>query len=458
MSLIETSGAAFQPVAPLSTKPRASAATIAAQVAASMARELPMMWDLPDVGIWKGVPLALAAGGPSLARTLDEMFSMLVVACGSSHDFLVDHELVPDYCVVCDPDEISAGFLRHSNKYTTYLIASCCHPAVFDALTGCQVYLWHSAGMCDGDRDRMIAGGCTVTLKAINIAILLGYSDLHFFGLDSSFDETGDHSYEHAFGPRDVIDIRVNGTGRVFKTSPEFLAQAQHFQEMLREEGHLFTATVHGDGMIAEMQKVGHDFQRYEREKYERMWAQPAYRKHSIGEQCVDMAIAELGITPVDTLLHIHDGVVDFGCGSGRAVKKFLDRGVPAKGVDFVNALDPDIDILFGLYDLTGDIGITPGADDWGYCTDVMEHIPPPFVDAVLRNIATICRRGAFFTIACYDDAMGALIGEKLHLSVNPPEWWADKLAEFWPLVRFRADNTDGLPRVFATVFHEETK
>lgn len=451
MLALDTSGAVFQPVAPLSTRPRTSMEVIAAQTEATMARGLPMIWDMPGIGKEKGVPLALAAGGPSLRTTMRELHDYQgqagnVVACGSSHDYLVTNGIVPRYCVVCDPDAISADFLTRASPGTVYLIASCCHADVFDALYDRRVFVWHSAGMCGRDRDRMIAGGCTVTLKTINLAIVLGYSDLHFFGFDSSFADGDEHAYAHSFGPRETIDIRVNGTGRVFKTSTEFLAQAQHFQEMLASEGHLFTATVHGDGMIAEMMRVGANFQAHEREKYRRIWEEPRYRLHSIGEDMVGVAHAMLGMRPGDT-------VIDFGCGPGRAVKIMRTKlKLDAVGVDFAANAPEGLGLgEFICADITEPL---PGGAMWGYCTDVMEHLAGPMIDGVLANIAS-CTRGAFFTIALGDENMGTLIGEKLHLTVQPAEWWAERLREYWPDVRWQEDRSAAIPRMVAACFHE---
>jgi hypothetical protein len=58
-----------------------------------------------------------------------------------------------------------------------------------------------------------------------------------------------------------------------------------------------------------------------------------------------------------------------------------------------------------------------------------MEHVPPEEVDAVLANIVTSARK-VFFCISTVPDRMGALIGEDLHLTVQPPAWWRELLVE----------------------------
>jgi hypothetical protein len=63
----------------------------------------------------------------------------------------------------------------------------------------------------------------------------------------------------------------------------------------------------------------------------------------------------------------------------------------------------------------------------YGYCTDVMEHIPEQDVDRVLSNILASANK-VFFQIDCEDDKLGTLIGERLHLTVRPYAWWLEKL------------------------------
>ena len=67
---------------------------------------------------------------------------------------------------------------------------------------------------------------------------------------------------------------------------------------------------------------------------------------------------------------------------------------------------------------------------DWSFCCDVLEHIPPEKVDAVLQTILRSTDRGGLLTIAHYPDSMGSRIGETLHLTVKPWAWWAERLTD----------------------------
>ena len=163
-----------------------------------------------------------------------------------------------------------------------------------------------------------------------------------------------------------------------------------------------------------------------ERDKYSRMWANWQYRQASPGERLVPVFIAESGYSRGETL-------IDVGCGSGRAAGKLCNAGLIVTGLDITpNCLDSDMKARLPF--IEGCLWNLPRAYQpfcWFYCTDVMEHIPPEHVDAALDNLKRIAKKG-FFQIALFDEAYGNLIGEKLHLTIQPREWWMEKLGSRW--------------------------
>jgi len=92
--------------------------------------------------------------------------------------------------------------------------------------------------------------------------------------------------------------------------------------------------------------------------------------------------------------------------------------------------------MTFEVQDLTRPIN---GLSRFGLCTDVMEHIPPDDIDTVLRNIVLSCRH-CYFQISCVPDVMGSLIGEQLHLTVQPYAWWLEKFRELGCNIHFSQD------------------
>lgn len=233
---------------------------VRSNVAANLKRDLPRLHDLPDRRKSKLMaPIALVGGGPSLKKTLNELRAFPdIMVCSSAHDYVVKQGFSPKYAVVCDAHPVTASFLQHPVKDCTYLIASMCDVTVFDALKDHNVIMWNAT--C-GDRDAFngepsIDGGCTGILRAILIADYLGWTNQHFFGLDSSFEDDVEYAYEgNPENTSPIIDAKVRG--HWFKSTGSWLGQAEHFREMCVTMRHVFIPTVHGNGLIAAMLNHG---------------------------------------------------------------------------------------------------------------------------------------------------------------------------------------------------------
>jgi hypothetical protein len=167
-----------------------------------------------------------------------------------------------------------------------------------------------------------------------------------------------------------------------------------------------------------------------EADKYRAMWKHPQYRAVAPGEQVAGLFLEQAHPKP-------GSDVIDFGAGTGRgALMLAFLGGVKVRMLDFAdNCLDPDVReslttqahaLCFAKQDLTDPI---PWAAPYGFCTDVLEHIPPEQLDAVLTNILKSAQH-VFFQVSCVPDACGALIGQPLHLSVHPYAWWLAKLRD----------------------------
>jgi 2-polyprenyl-3-methyl-5-hydroxy-6-metoxy-1,4-benzoquinol methylase len=73
-----------------------------------------------------------------------------------------------------------------------------------------------------------------------------------------------------------------------------------------------------------------------------------------------------------------------------------------------------------------------PKAYDWVISIDVMEHIPTIDVPMTISNIYDSTREGAAFLISTRPDRGGKKIGQILHMTVRPPEWWVKEFGKFF--------------------------
>lgn len=242
---------------------------------------LPRIHRLPGFMQNKGPDrkIALIGGGPTLKKYIDVLknWDGETIVCGSPNDYVIEQGIVPTFTAVCDPDAIMALYLKNTHPDVTYLVASGCHDAVFERLKDNKIVLWH----CHSDEysDQMqkadpeyfgIGGGCTIGLRALSIAVVMGYQNIHFFGFDSCMDpddpKEGHHAYkfvtpEEQIG--EIYEIRVGslfdgakGASRVYHCAGYQLAQAEQFKQFYAQYGKSFVPTFHGGGLLAETAKV----------------------------------------------------------------------------------------------------------------------------------------------------------------------------------------------------------
>lgn len=161
-----------------------------------------------------------------------------------------------------------------------------------------------------------------------------------------------------------------------------------------------------------------------ERAKYTEIWSDvPDYRKYSPGMENVSRFMDIIKPEKFSSLL-------DIGCGTGGAGLQFVREGLSVRWIDITDAgLDEDVPrdhfIQAALW-----MDWWEGRQvsfDYGFCCDVMEHIPTEYSMLVIDRILSSCET-AWFQIALVHDQFGAAIGQPLHLTVKPFGWWLERL------------------------------
>jgi len=185
-----------------------------------------------------------------------------------------------------------------------------------------------------------------------------------------------------------------------------------------------------------------------ERSKYERMWELDSYRERSPGERFFLRAWADMHPEVY------RDSLCDWGIGTGRAATLFQKRGLRVEGVDIAHNAAREFDGKVWV----GPMWAPPIPDDhkftFGYCTDVMEHLPPEMVVESLKRIKKHTVVECWFSIANFHDREGDRIGEKLHLCVRPADWWAASFARVFPQFYFYSENKHYIVRAFSENHH----
>ena len=199
-----------------------------------------------------------------------------------------------------------------------------------------------------------------------------------------------------------------------------------------------------------------------EQAKYQVMWTHENYRKFSPGERIVDRfqligMLKDMGVR----------SILDAGCGSGKLMRRLLEdesAGFDVNGLDIAeNCLDP---YFAPLKDDILKVGVLWDSNDFNriydaiICTDVLEHIPQEKVPLVLKNLFVCSRRFCLLGIALVPDSCGpGLLGEPLHLTVEPAQWWLKQIQTAgFPDIRYLIDKDEAGQNFWLHVFLPKTK
>ena len=149
------------------------------------------------------------------------------------------------------------------------------------------------------------------------------------------------------------------------------------------------------------------------RKEQETLHENPNYGVASVGyAPIVSNLINKIGVTEV----------LDYGAGKGRLAK----------------SINPDHKVTVRHYD--------PGVKDWSNapdsaqfvaCIDVLEHIEPEYLDAVLDDLARVTEFYGFFTVHTGPAVKMLSDGRNAHLIQEPPAWWLPKILERFELLQF---------------------
>lgn len=232
------------------------------------ALSLPYPW-VNGVAPPKVKPISVCGAAPSLADTYNDLCGD-VMATNSAIPWLHDRGVTVDYAMMFDAHPGMVKFARRI-KGCRYYLASRCDPAVFEALRGEDIVLWHALGdiglvemleemeLPPEKRVECVMGGSTAVTRGIYLAPALGYHDIHIYGADSSMKDGETHV---AGSLVDEEDIEVMFRGKKYRTTPWLAKQAKEFHVCIAP---LVAAgckiTVHGEGLLPDIwrwMKSGH--------------------------------------------------------------------------------------------------------------------------------------------------------------------------------------------------------
>jgi len=370
-------------------------------------------------------PIACVCFGPSLNETWEEIRDFkYVMTCSGAHKFLVERGIIPTWHVDLDPRPHKVQLIGQPQHETEYLIASTCHPNMFELLKDYNVTLWHIFSDTEEAKrilpygEWALTGGCSVGLRTLGLARFLGFTDIHVFGMDGNDGATGKHAAAHPNQPPERFKVEFGG--RTWWTTPAMLQPAKDTEHELDQLPDV-DATFHGDGLCQAMMK------NYKRKppaspallafQKERLITED-FRELNAKLHRDNMAYGVGGGRHAKVVLALVESlkttsILDYGCGKGYLAKELAfpiweyDPAVPGKEAE-------------------------PRPADIVTCTDVLEHIEPECLKYVLAHLSTLSKRVMYAVIhlgpasKCYAD------GRNTHLIQKSKAWWLERVGQFF--------------------------
>lgn len=111
--------------------------------------------------------------------------------------------------------------------------------------------------------------------------------------------------------------------------------------------------------------------------------------------------------------------VLDYGCG-----KCTLAKSLPELNIHNYDPAIPEHALI-------------PVPHDIVVCTDVLEHIEPECLDAVLDDLQRLTKRAGFFVVATRPAKKVLDDGRNAHLIQKSYRWWLPKFMERFELINF---------------------
>ncbi len=387
-------------------------------------------------------PIAIVCFGPSLNDTWEKVKDFeFKMTCSGSHKFMVSRGVIPTWHVEVDPRPHKVQLIGPPHPDVEYLICSACHKAVFDHLAGFNVRRWHSYNPDENEAlntwpagEWALTGGSNVGLRCLTMARFFGFSDLHIFGMDGCEGASGKHAAEHPNQPKGFHEVEYGG--RTWRTTPSMLECAKQTGREIDMLGGVKT-TFYGEGLTQALMRD------YVPQKLSGAGLVAFVKEATISEEYRQLNVK------------LHEDQITYGAGGQRhaeTVKKIV-AGIKTADNSFPSVLDYGCGkgmlgkaLPFPIWEYDPAIPTKaeqPRPADLVVCTDVLEHIEPELLRCVLADLKRCVKQVGFFTISTRPAVKTLADGRNAHLIQEGPDWWKDKLKEYFHVAKMTARGSE---------------
>jgi ubiquinone/menaquinone biosynthesis C-methylase UbiE len=127
----------------------------------------------------------------------------------------------------------------------------------------------------------------------------------------------------------------------------------------------------------------------------------------------------------------LQDRLADIGGGRGQFAQQALASGVKeAWSIDFASSVDKHEGGFHSVKAPAHDLPLQDGQVSVVTSFDMMEHLIPEEVPAVLREMRRVATTAAVFSIS-YSRSSHTLHDRGLHLTIRPERWWVQQIEKY---------------------------
>ncbi len=394
--------------------------------------------------------MVFVCGGPTLQHYLDELREKSldpaydVYTSNKTCMYLLSKDIKPKYHCIIDPTQKKAKDLDYDCDEVTLLLGLQCHPDVFEARGNRTTFKFLAASALDRTPSDVevakealhpddptligIGGGSMMGTRALYLASALGYRRIEYYGFDAHVEYDNGrvrcYSYDKQRG-ENILEIEHNG--RTWFSTLAFSRQCNEIVTLMDKLPGM-DVVVHGDSFMASQVKAYKELNKPHTYRFTDAYAQQNVEMHQTmphygisGHQHATRVF--MGASQLAAKFG-HCDILDYGCG-----KETLRLEVES-----AYALHPGI--KFFAYD-PGRPGFDaePAPADLVVCTDVMEHVEPQCVDAVLKHLHDLTRHVAIIDIDTQEATKHLPDGRNAHICIRDRDWWVSYVKKYFVIL-----------------------
>lgn len=372
--------------------------------------------------------LAICGSGPSLRNTHGLIpKDAEILALNGAYKYLCQQGRIPEYFAMLDSREVNSNFLEICNPETTFLIASQCHPKIFDCLRNNLVGVFHlntpTTKSVFEDEDLYVGGGGTIGITAMALAIALGYRSIILYGMDSSYEGDVRHvQHQPQNDKEEVVEVWVQD--RKYFTSMAMADQVMNFfpfHKAIRQLYPDIVIDIIGEGLFYDFVVTNNNPTDRDRElaKY-----QSVYNEESYG---MTLERAK-GLFDLLSKIPHKTSYLDVSCGRGESLRMARDLGFGiVSGTETVDSLiSEEKNVGYGILP---NLSIPDKSYDCVSLIEVIEHLVPDDIVPALQELTRIARHHILISAAVYEHWLG---GVNLHPSAQSVGSWEYIFRSVW--------------------------